>query len=87
MNSNLEYVRAINMINNRRMKRERQKVKEMDEKRKAHSAATVKYNQNNVKQIKLNLNLKTDADIIKALEDVPNKQGYIKELIRKDLNE
>jgi len=94
MNSNLEYARAINMINNRRMKRERQKVKEMDDKdyekmvarKVAHSEATVKYNQNNVKQIKLNLNLKTDADIIKALEAVPNKQGYIKELIRKDLN-
>lgn len=58
----------------------------MDEKKKAaRVAASVKYNQNNVKQIKLNLNLKTDADIIKALEAVPNKQGYIKELIRKDL--
>ena len=58
----------------------------MDEKRKAaRVAASVKYNKANVKQIKLNLNLKTDADIIKALEAVPNKQGYIKELIRKDL--
>ncbi len=57
----------------------------MDEKRKAHSAATVKYNKANVKQLKLNLNIKTDADIIKALEAVQNKQGYIKDLIRKDL--
>lgn len=51
----------------------------------AHSEATVKYNKANVKQLKLNLNIKTDADIIKALEAVPNKQGYIKYLIRKDL--
>lgn len=58
----------------------------MDEKKKAaHVAAAVKYNSKNVKQIKLNLNLKTDADIIKALEAVSNKQGYIKELIRKDM--
>ena len=58
----------------------------MDEKKKAHVAASVKYNQKNVKQIKINLNIKTDADIIKALEAVPNKQGYIKDLIRKDMN-
>jgi len=58
----------------------------MNEKKKAaHVAAAVKYNSKNVKQIKLNLNLKTDADIIKALEAVPNKQGYIKDLIRKDM--
>lgn len=58
----------------------------MDEKRKAHVKATVKYNAKNVKQIKLNLNKKTDADIIEALDAAPNIQGYIKELIRKDLN-
>jgi len=58
----------------------------MDEKKKAaHVAAAVKYNSKNVKQLKLNLNIKTDADIINALEAVPNKQGYIKELIRKDM--
>ncbi len=50
------------------------------------SVASTKYNAKNVKQIKLNLNLKTDADIIAALEAVPNKQGYIKDLIRKDIN-
>ena len=49
--------------------------------------ASVKYNKTNVKQIKLNLNRKTDADIIAALEAAPNIQGYIKELIRKDLNQ
>ncbi len=59
----------------------------MDEKKKAHVVATVKYNAKNVKQIKLNLNKKTDADIIEALDAVPNTQGYIKELIRRDLNQ
>lgn len=58
----------------------------MNEDQKAkHVLATVKYNKNNVKQIKMNLNRNTDADIIKHLEAVPNIQGYIKDLIRKDL--
>lgn len=60
----------------------------MDEKLKQQRVkASVKYNKTNVKQIKLNLNRKTDADIITALEAAPNVQGYIKELIRKDLNQ
>lgn len=41
-----------------------------------------KYDENNTKQIKLKLNLKTDADIIEALDKAPNKQGLIKQLIR-----
>lgn len=49
--------------------------------------ASIKYNQKNVKQVKLNLNLKTDADIIEALAASGNMQGYIKDLIRKDLND
>lgn len=48
--------------------------------------AAIKYNQTHVKQIKLNLNLKTDADIIEKLNTVDNVQGYIKDLIRKDIN-
>ena len=44
-----------------------------------------KYDKANTVQIKLKLNLKTDSDIIEALERSGNKQGYIKELIRKDL--
>lgn len=47
--------------------------------------ASIKYNKTNVKQIKLNLNRKTDADIIDHLEAKDNVQGYIKELIRNDL--
>ena len=55
----------------------------MDEKqKKAHSKAATKYNQSNVKQVKLNLNRKTDADIIEVLEKQDNIQGLIKQLIR-----
>ena len=58
----------------------------MDEKqKKAHSKATTKYNQSNVKQVKLNLNRRTDADIIEHLATVGNVQGYIKNLIRQDM--
>lgn len=59
----------------------------MDEKKKARIKASVKYNAKNVKQVKMNLNLKTDADIIEALASCGNMQGYIKDLIRKDLND
>ena len=57
----------------------------MDKKKAAHVAAAIKYNAKNVKQIKLNLNRKTDADIIEYLEKVDNIQGLIKDLIRKNM--
>lgn len=47
--------------------------------------ASAKYNETNVKQVKLALNKKTDADIIEKLESVDNIQGYIKKLIREDI--
>lgn len=57
----------------------------MEEKRKAHVKASIKYNAKNVKQVKLNLNRKTDIDIIDHLDQCGNVQGYIKDLIRKDI--
>ena len=47
--------------------------------------ASMKYNAQNVKQVKFNLNRKTDADIIRHLEAKDNVQGYLKDLIRKDM--
>lgn len=47
--------------------------------------AQAKYDAANTKQIKMKLNIKTDADILKKLAEVENVQGYIKDLIRKDL--
>lgn len=47
--------------------------------------ASMKYNAKNVKQVKLSLNKKTDADIIEILDKCDNVQGYIKNLIRKDV--
>lgn len=51
----------------------------------AEKRAKEKYDKDNTKQVKLKLNVKTDADIIEALELSGNKQGYIKKLIREDL--
>lgn len=52
---------------------------------KALKDAIARYDANNTKQIKLKLNITTDADILEQLDRVGNKQGYIKELIRRDL--
>ena len=53
---------------------------------KATLRAIRKYDDANTKKVMLKLNLKTDDDIIKKLEHVGNKQGYIKDLIRRDIN-
>lgn len=48
-------------------------------------AAQAKYKAANTKQVVLQLNIKTDADILQKLQEVPNKQGFIKESIRKNM--
>lgn len=53
----------------------------------ARLRANAKYDKTNTKSILLKLNLKTDSDILEKLEEVGNKQGYIKELIRRDMKE
>lgn len=47
--------------------------------------ASIRYNKENTVQISLKLNRSTDADLIDSLNRVTNKQGYIKELIRRDI--
>lgn len=51
----------------------------------ARVRASMKYNSKNIKQLKLNLNKKTDSDIIQHLDQKDNVQGYIKKLIRDDM--
>lgn len=51
----------------------------------AQLRANAKYDSRNTKQIKLKLNLSTDADILQRLEASGNVQGYIKALIRADI--
>lgn len=50
-----------------------------------HSVSQAKYDAKNTKRFGLKLNLITDKDIIDKLDEVPNTQGYIKALIRKDI--
>ncbi len=52
---------------------------------KAQVKASNKYDKENTRQISVRLNKKTDADILEHLETVESKQGYIKELIRRDI--
>ena len=47
--------------------------------------AQARYDKENTKSYVLKLNKKTDADVLEKLRNVPNKQGYIKELMRKDM--
>lgn len=43
------------------------------------------YDRQNCKQLCLKLNKRTDADILALIEQLDNKQGYIKALIRADI--
>ncbi len=45
--------------------------------------AQLKYDRGNTTSITLKLNNKTDGDIIEFLSQVDNRQGTIKEIIRK----
>lgn len=56
----------------------------------AKRKAIRKYDAANTKQIHLKLNLKSDADVLERLaqaaETAEGMQGYIKRLIRQDMN-
>ena len=52
----------------------------------AQLKAGYKYDKENTTQVRLKLNNKTDRDILDKLDAVPSKQGYIKALIRADLD-
>ena len=51
----------------------------------AQKRASAKYDSTHAKHLHIKLNIKTDADIIDKLSTVRSIQGYIKELIRKDI--
>lgn len=48
-------------------------------------ADQIEYAKNNLKRVAFNLNKNTDADLIAFLESMPNKQGYLKDLVRADM--
>lgn len=51
------------------------------------SANQARYDQSHTRQIKFKFNNVSDADILAKLDSVTNKQAYIKELIRRNINE
>lgn len=58
----------------------------MAEKKNSESRlrAIAAYNQKNTTNVCIRLNISTDADVIEVLSQMKSKQGYIKELIRRD---
>lgn len=51
----------------------------------SRSKSQAKYDAKATKRYGLKLNIKYDNDVIEKLESVENIQGYIKALIRKDM--
>jgi len=51
----------------------------------AQKRASAKYDKANTKSVLLKFNTTNDADILTMLDEVENRQGYIKELIRNDM--
>ena len=51
----------------------------------AQKRAVAKYDAKATRKVLLKLNKTTDADILQRLDEVENKQGYIKQLIREDI--
>ena len=47
--------------------------------------SAMKYAKTHCIRVNLSFNKRTDEDVLKKLDSVPNKQGYIKELIRQDI--
>lgn len=51
----------------------------------AQKRAQRKYNDTHQRQIKFSFSIQNDADVLAQLDSIPNKQGYIKDLIRADI--
>lgn len=53
----------------------------------AQVRASMKYDAKNTIKFTVKLNRKTDKELIEQMESVSNKSGYIKGLIRKDIED
>lgn len=53
---------------------------------KSQIKASMKYDKTHTARVAIKLNLVRDKDILDKLSSVPNKQGYIKQLIRNDID-
>ena len=52
---------------------------------KTHSERQIEYSKTSVKRYSVDLNVRTDAELIAKLDEQPSKAGYIKQLIRQDI--
>ena len=53
--------------------------------RESQRKANAKYDRANTTRVYIKLNNNTDTDILDHLQNIINKQGYIKSLIREDI--
>lgn len=53
----------------------------------AQKEASKKYDKENTRSFSIKLNYKTDANLISWLESMKNRQGFIKQLLNKALDE
>ena len=67
-------------------KRERKNQRQKEYSKKTGYAANIKYDKENVRQYILKIMKTTEQDIIDHLDAQPNKNGYIKRLIREDMD-
>lgn len=51
----------------------------------SNKKAAIKYKAANIKRVYIDLNKKTDADLINYLDSVKNKTGFIKAVIREKI--
>ena len=56
------------------------------EARRARNIQSEAWDKDNTRQVKFKFNIRTDADILSMLESQPNVQGYVKALIRADID-
>ena len=66
-------------------KRARKNARQSEYSKRTNYAAQKKYEKSTVKQYTLKFMTSTESDLIEHLERQPNKSGYIKELIKKDM--
>jgi hypothetical protein len=56
-----------------------------EERKEKHQQYNADYDKANTTRLAVKLNNSTDKDILNFLSTIPNKQGYIKDLIRSDM--
>lgn len=56
-----------------------------DERRRIRATQQARYDKANTKLYQIKLNRNTDADLMSYLESLPNRQGHIKELLRREM--